>query len=83
MYVKHLNSTVERPLRELKGFRRITVQPGATETVTLTLAASDLAYWNVDEQCFVVEPDTIQIRIGRSSTDIQLETTVDVVSTGQ
>lgn len=83
LYVKHLNSAVERPLQELKGFRRISLHPGETKTVTLPLAARELAYWNIDEQRFVVEHDTVQIRIGRSSADIQLETAVDVVSTGQ
>jgi beta-glucosidase len=81
LYVKHLGSVVERPLQELKGFRRMSLQPGETQTVTLPLAARDLAYWNIAEQRFVIEHDTIQVRIGRSSADIQQETTVNVVST--
>jgi beta-glucosidase len=81
MYVKHLTSAVDRPLQELKGFRRISLEPGETKTVVLSLATSDLAYWNIDEGRFVIERDTIQIRIGRSSADIQLETTVDLVAT--
>jgi len=81
LYVKHLDSAVERPLQELKGFRRMSLQPGETQTVTLPLAARDLAYWNIAEQRFVIEHDTIQLRIGRSSADIQQETTVNVVST--
>jgi beta-glucosidase len=81
LYVKHLGSVVERPLQELKGFRRMSLQPGETQTVTLPLAARDLAYWNIAEQRFVIEHDTIQLRIGRSSADIQQETTVNVVST--
>lgn len=79
---KHLNSTVG-PLQELKGFRRIFVQPGKTQAVTLKPAARDLAYWSIDEQRFVVEHDTIQIRIGQSSAGIQLETMLNVVATGQ
>jgi beta-glucosidase len=81
LYVKHLNSAVARPLQELRGFRRISLQPGETTTVTLSMAASDLAYWNVAEQRFAVEHDTIQIRVGRSSSDIQLETSIEVLST--
>jgi len=83
LYVRHLDSKVERPHHELKGFRRISLQPGETQTVSLSVVASDLAYWNSERQRFVVENDTIQLRIGRSAVDIQLEATVDVVSTGQ
>ncbi|HEU5011576.1 MAG TPA: glycoside hydrolase family 3 C-terminal domain-containing protein [Roseiflexaceae bacterium] len=79
LYVKHLNSAVERPLQELKGFRRISLDPGKTKTVTLPLTARDLACWNVNEQRFVVEYDTIEIRIGQSSNAIQAAATIDVV----
>ncbi|HEU5103081.1 MAG TPA: glycoside hydrolase family 3 C-terminal domain-containing protein [Roseiflexaceae bacterium] len=78
LYVKHLDSVVERPLQELKGFRRASLAPGETKTITLALAASDLAYWNTERRRFVVEPGTIEIRIGRSSTDIQLTAPLEV-----
>lgn len=80
LYVRHLGSAVERPLQELKGFRRASLQPGETATLVLPLAASDLAYWDASQQRFVVEHDTIQIRVGGSSADIRLETFVDVVA---
>jgi len=79
LYVKHLTSALERPQQELKGFQRVSIEPGETRTVTLSLAADDLAYWNIDEQCFVIENDTIDIRIGRSSADIVVRATLDVV----
>lgn len=80
LYVRHLSSAVARPDQELKGFCRVSVQPGETQTVTLRLAARELAYWSTAEQQFLVEHDTIQIRVGRSSADIQLEASVAVVS---
>ncbi|MGA7630907.1 MAG: glycoside hydrolase family 3 C-terminal domain-containing protein, partial [Terriglobales bacterium] len=46
MYVAHVNSKVERPIEELKGFKRIALEPGETKTVSLPLKASVLAYWN-------------------------------------
>jgi beta-glucosidase len=79
LYVQHLDSAVQRPLQELKGFRRVNIEPGATQTVTLPLAAHDLAYWDVAAHSFVVENDTISIRIGRSSADIQLQASVAVM----
>ena len=42
LYVKHLQSKVERPLRELRGFRRVAIQPGQTRTVELALPANSL-----------------------------------------
>jgi beta-glucosidase len=46
LYVKHLQSKVERPRQELKGFQRVTIQPNQTRTVQIPLKASTLAWWN-------------------------------------
>ena len=78
MYVKHLDSKVERPIKELKGFKRITLQPNETETVQIPLKADSLAYWNVDTHRFVVENDKVKIMVGSSSADIKFEKTADV-----
>jgi beta-glucosidase len=71
LYVKHLNSGVPRPIQELKGFKRVTLQAGEQKTVEIPLPASSLAYWNTAKHAFEVEPDKIQIRVGGSSADIQ------------
>jgi beta-glucosidase len=73
MYVAHVNSKVERPIEELKGFKRIALQPGETKTVSLPLKASALAYWNSIRGAFEVEPDQVNIRVGSSSADIKLQ----------
>lgn len=78
LYVKHLKSKVERPLKELKGFKRITLNPGETQTVSLKLPASTLAYWDVAKHGFVVEKEPVQIMVGSSSTDIKAEKVVEV-----
>ena len=78
MYVKHLGSEVQRPLKELKGFRRITLQPNETKTVQIPLKAESLAYWNTDTQRFVVERDKIKIMLGGSSAETKLEKTINV-----
>ncbi len=46
LYVKHLGSKVERPNEELKGFKRVTIQPNETKTVQIALQASTLAWWD-------------------------------------
>jgi beta-glucosidase len=78
LYVKHLQSKVERPLKELRGFRRVAIQPGQTRTVELALPAKSLAYWDISQQAFFVEPDTVEISVAGSSTDEKLKTRVSV-----
>ncbi len=70
LYVRYPGSRVTRPVKELRGFRRIALQPGETQPVAFTLEAGDLAYY--DEGGFVVEPGTVQALLGSSSADIRL-----------
>jgi beta-glucosidase len=79
LYVKQLNSSVPRPVKELKDFRRIALQPGESRTVTLELKGEQLAYWDVPRHRFVVEGGSSQIMIGSSSADIKLKKVVKVV----
>ena len=69
LYVKHLRSAVERPKKELKGFQRITLQPGERQTVTLPLKAASLAYWEPERQRWVVEPGAVHLMLGSSSAE--------------
>jgi beta-glucosidase len=78
MYVRHLGSKVARPREELKGFQRVTVQPGETKTVQIPLKASTLAWWDQRLPGFRVEAEPIRVMIGNSSSDIQLTTEVRV-----
>jgi beta-glucosidase len=80
LYVKHVRSTVARPLEELKGFRRITLSAGATEHVELTLRAADLGYWDSQQKGFVIEAGAVEIRIGSSAADIKLTKTLAVAN---
>jgi beta-glucosidase len=78
LYVKHLKSKVERPEKELKGFKRLTLNPGEIKTVNITLPANTLAYWDVAKKSFIVEQEPVQLMIGSSSTDIKAEKIVEV-----
>ena len=78
LYVRHLNSSVERPQIELKGFTRIPLQAGEKRVVQMTLPAERLAYWNVRNHRFEVEPDKVEIAVGGSSADLRLRKTVQV-----
>ena len=72
LYVRDLVGSVTRPVRELKGFRRVHVEPGETVTVEFDLTAGDLAFYGRDMQ-LVVEPGEFQAWIGGSS-DAELRT---------
>jgi beta-glucosidase len=78
MYVKHLESAVERPIKELRGFQRITLGPGETKTVRMELKGSELAYWDAAAHSFVVEAGKMSVTVGSSSADVRLEKTVAV-----
>lgn len=78
LYVTHLNSTIERPLKELKAFNRFFIKKGETKSVYLTLKAEDMAYWDADRNNFVVETDKIKLMVGASSSDIRLSKTIKI-----
>src|SRR5437868_766211 len=78
LYVRHLNSKVSRPLKELKDFTRIHLAPQQETTVKLSLPASRLAYWNAETDRWTVEKDQIEITVGGSSTDARLRKTIRV-----
>lgn len=73
LYVAFPNSKVERPAKQLKGFRRVMIPAGTTQTVDIEMKAEDLAYWNVEQHKFVVEQGKIDLLIGNSSESIQLK----------
>lgn len=62
---------VKQPKQDLKGFKRITLSPKETKTVTFKLKPSDLAFWDVTREKFAVEKGLYQIAVGSSSKDIR------------
>ena len=72
LYVRHPQSKVERAPKQLKGFQRITVEPGRTGTAKLTVRAADLAYWDTATHAWVVEPGPVELLVGNSSRDSDL-----------
>jgi beta-glucosidase len=68
----HARSSVTRPVKELKGFARVTLQPGETKTVTMTLSHDALAYYNAATSTFDVEQGIVDIYVAASSADVRL-----------
>jgi len=73
VYVQHVGSSVERPIRELRGYRRVRLAPGETRTVTLAFPASSLAYWDAQADQWVSENEQVRLQVGASSADIRLD----------
>ncbi len=78
LYVRYPNSDVDRPIKELKGFERISIDPGQTKSVEFKLPARELAYWSVDRHDWVVEAKPVEIQVGASSGDIRLSREIAV-----
>ena len=67
LYVSYPESKVERPIKQLKGFKRVFIHAGETLKVNIPLKAEDLAYWNVEKHAFTVEKGKVKLMVGSSS----------------
>jgi beta-glucosidase len=78
LYVHRLNSKIEWPDKELKGFSRVSLNPGESKKITMTLPISQLRYWDTKIHDWRLEGGTIQIMIGSSSSDIRVVKSIDI-----
>ena len=70
LYLRDVVSSVTRPVKELRGFRRVTLAPGASTTVKFTLDTSAFAFWDKDMN-YVVEPGEFKVMVGPNSVDLK------------
>lgn len=75
LYTRDEAACVTRPVKELRGYRRITLEPGQAKTVSFTVKAAQLNFYGADMQC-IVEPGETIVMIGASSEDIRCEGTL-------
>jgi beta-glucosidase len=75
MYVRDRVSSVTRPVKELKGFRKVSLEPGETRTVEIDITPETLAFHGIDMRR-AVEPGEFEIRVGASSRDEDLRTVI-------
>jgi beta-glucosidase len=68
LYVRDIVASMTRPVKQLKGFRRVTLQPGNTKTVAFTLESEDLGFYD-QQMRYVVEPGLYQVWVGSSSAE--------------
>lgn len=81
LYVQDNESSVIRPVKELKGFEKVELAPGEEKSVSFTLDQRSFAYYNTDISDWYVETGDFTILIGKSSRDIVLSDVVRVEST--
>jgi beta-glucosidase len=70
-YVHDGHASIDRPVQELKGFRRVNLAPGETQTVRFSLDRGALAFYNPAKKNWVVEPGQFDVWVGSSSRDIR------------
>ncbi|MEK3923985.1 MULTISPECIES: beta-glucosidase family protein [Paenibacillus] len=81
LYVSDVESTVIRPVRELKAFAKLALEPGESKVVSFTLNKRSFAYYNVNMKDWHVETGEFDIQVGSSSRDIHVHARVNVEST--
>jgi beta-glucosidase len=76
LYIRDVAATMTRPVKELKGFQRLTLQPGERKRVEFLLTTEQLGFWN-REMRFTVEPGEFKVMVGANSEDL-IEATFEV-----
>jgi beta-glucosidase len=73
LYLHDGHSKIDRPERELKGFRRVELKPGESKQVEFWLSRQDFSYWSPEKRSWVADPGAFEVQVGGSSGDIQLK----------
>ena len=79
LYVQDVESSVERPIKELKRFEKVFLHPNETKTVLFELKKEDLSFYNETVNSWIVENGTFKILVGSSSRDIQLQGEIEYI----
>lgn len=78
VYVSRPESHIARPVKELKGFRRIALKAGQQQKVTIPVRRTDLCHWDAPAQTRILEPGIIQVKVGGSSDYLPLSKDFDL-----
>jgi beta-glucosidase len=80
LYVHDVESSFFRPIKELKGFKKLTLKPGETRTVSMELGYRDFAFYHPSYKAWIAEEGEFEILIGSSSADIRLKEKLAMIS---
>ena len=73
LYTRDMDASVKVPVRQLRGFQRVTLKPNEKKTVHFRIPVSELSFYDIESNTFVVEPGEFELQIGSSSQDIRLQ----------
>ena len=83
LYIHDNDSSEKLPKEQLQGFTRISLNPGEKKTVSFSIPAEQLAFWNSDKHEFVINPATFDVMVGGSSGDIRQKGSFQVTTAGE
>ena len=78
LYVRRPDSKIERPVKELKAFDRVTLKAGETKKVMLEFPMNELAHWDINTGAWVIEPGMVEILVGSGSDDIRQTGSIEI-----
>jgi beta-glucosidase len=78
LYIHDGHSTIDRPVKELKGFARVELKAGESKDVTFNLDRDAFAYYSTAKNGWIAEPGKFEIQVGASSRDLRLKGTFDL-----
>lgn len=81
VYVHQRHPALPRPLRELKGFQKVVLEPGVTQTVSIALGRRAFAFCDPGKPGWLAEQDAFEISVGGSSRDLRLRGAFDLPQT--
>ncbi|MBZ5624364.1 MAG: glycoside hydrolase family 3 C-terminal domain-containing protein [Acidobacteriia bacterium] len=79
VYLRDVQSSVDRPLKELKAFKRVNLKPGETQSATFTLDQSAMSFYDAAKKTWIAEPGSFEVWVGSSSSDIRLKGTFQLL----
>lgn len=79
LYIMDIESEVIQPKKRLKRFKRVSLKPGESKTLTFNLSQEDFQYWKETDKDWGIEPGEFEIQLGVSSEDIKLRSTIKLV----
>ena len=74
VYISRQKSVISHPIKELKGFHRVTIKAGETQRIIIPIKAKDLCFWNEASQAWQQEPGKMTVLVGGSSDNLVLKT---------
>ena len=78
LYIRDIKASVDRPYKELKGFQKVSLKPGESRDVTITIDSQALSYYDEATSSWKAEPGKFEALVGNASDNLRLRTSFDL-----